>query len=202
MEAPQPSPELPFFRPTQFSESVHPVLRPQEDFKDGGGGSLNHFPCSSASIRGRKGTSPAPAVPTGGGDSRRPGAGRIDDGAQDRDWLGVKSGIPPVLRLSWSRRHFLAVRLRSAPCCREFAEETASCRPAGRLSPGGPRAAASPHFPGYAGPGGEGSRGHPDLTRPSAAPVPRVKMLQNVTPHKYVSASRGGEGALRGGSGA
>lgn len=30
-----------------------------------------------------------------------------------------------------------------------------------------------PYFPGYAGPGGEGNRGHPDLPRLSAAPVPR-----------------------------
>lgn len=30
-----------------------------------------------------------------------------------------------------------------------------------------------PYFPGYAGPGGKGNRGHPDLPRLSAAPVPR-----------------------------
>lgn len=30
-----------------------------------------------------------------------------------------------------------------------------------------------PYFPGYAGPGGKGNRGHPDFTRLRAAPVPR-----------------------------
>lgn len=82
---------------------------------------------------------------------------------------------PPQLRPPpFSRSSSPAERAKLPGVLREVAEETASvpARRGGgcRLEDQGQR---PPHFPGYAGPGGKGNRGHPDFPRLRAAPGPR-----------------------------
>lgn len=145
----------PLAGPAQSSESVHPSTPPSRGFQRWRL-RLSETPrrCSSAPIGGPPGL-PGP---------RPRAAGRINGGVQCRgpqtaSFCGSPAGA--------GRRHFPAGAAwgarQAAGAVRRTAQQTAFApvpRRGCRLE--GPGQRPSPHAPGYAGPGGEGSPGYPD----------------------------------------